>query len=77
MAIEIQPRGPRVSSGGVGASSQRRGEQAAGGVPAAPKRAGTNLIPTPEVLENLIDRAVLALRQGVAWDRGSILNLLV
>jgi hypothetical protein len=34
-------------------------------------------VPEPESLRTLIARAVTALRRGVRWDRGSILNLLV
>ncbi len=40
-----------------------------------PARRGFNVIPAPEVLEGLIDRALEALRAGIFWDRGSILNI--
>jgi len=42
-----------------------------------PMRRGFQVIPTLDVLEKLIDRAVEALKAGIFWDRGSILNLLV
>lgn len=42
-----------------------------------PTRRGFQVIPTIEVLEKLIDRAVEALKAGIYWDRGSILNVLV
>ena len=42
-----------------------------------PKRRGFQTLPTPEVLEQLIERAVAALKKGILWDRGSILNLVV
>lgn len=78
MAIEIQPRATRVSSGGTGRPAQRGGERASSGVQTpAPKRATTNFVPAPEALDGLIERAMSALRRGIAWDRGSILNLLV
>ncbi len=42
-----------------------------------PSRRGFQVIPTQEVLEKLISRAVEALKAGIFWDRGSIVNLLV
>lgn len=42
-----------------------------------PRQRGFSSIPNPDVLEKLIAQAVSALRRGVFWDRGSILNLLV
>ena len=41
-----------------------------------PKRADVNIIPAPESLMTLIRSAVAALRQGITWDRGTILNIL-
>ncbi len=43
----------------------------------APKRAHINFIPSPESLATLVGSAIAALRKGVRWDRGTILNLLV
>jgi hypothetical protein len=44
---------------------------------APPHRAQYNYIPTPDVLKNMIDRALEALAKGVYWDRGSILNIVL
>ena len=40
-----------------------------------PPTADENSVPTPESLSMLIGRAIASLKQGVVWDRGSILNL--
>ncbi len=42
-----------------------------------PRHRGFNAIPEDEVLEGLVRRALDALSQGIFWDRGSILNLVV
>lgn len=42
-----------------------------------PKRVEENFIPEPESLATMIRSAVAALRQGIHWDRGTILNLVV
>lgn len=42
-----------------------------------PTRANLNFVPPMEELETLLERAVSALRKGISWDRGTILNLLV
>lgn len=44
---------------------------------APPHRAQYNYIPSPDVLKNMIDRALEALSKGVYWDRGSIINLVL
>ncbi len=59
-----------------------RGKQAtpAGDAPEAlrpPRLRGFTAIPTPDVLEKLIVRAIQALSAGIYWDRGSILNIVV
>lgn len=43
----------------------------------APHKAQYNYIPSPDVLKNMIDRALEALSKGVYWDRGSIINLVL
>lgn len=43
----------------------------------SPKLAEENFIPEPESLATRIRSAVSALREGLHWDRGTILNLLV
>ncbi len=40
-----------------------------------PEERGYQTIPNPDVLQTMIGRAVEALRHGVFWDRGSILNI--
>ncbi|MBY0356299.1 MAG: hypothetical protein K2Q12_11320 [Rickettsiales bacterium] len=42
-----------------------------------PTRRGFQNIPADDVLASLIHRALTAIRHGVFWDRGSILNLVV
>lgn len=40
-------------------------------------RARLNFIPGSEMLDEMIDRARLAMSRGMIWARGAILNLLV
>ena len=40
-----------------------------------PRNRGFASIPAEEVLQGLIERALAALKQGIFWDRGSILNI--
>ncbi len=42
-----------------------------------PSKAVVNNIPAPESLQTMIRSAVNALRSGVFWDRGTILNIIV
>lgn len=42
-----------------------------------PPRRGFLSAPNEDVLALLIERALKALKHGIFWDRGSILNLLV
>lgn len=77
MAININPNRINVPSGsaGKGATSRRQpGDEAEFIIP---KRAHVNIIPSPESLDTLIRSAVVALRKGVFWDRGTMLNLVV
>ncbi len=77
----------KISNTGTGAlttTSPRIGVKVAG-TPSAeerkklspPRKRGFGTIPRPEVLEKLIAQAVAALRRGIYWDRGSIINLVV
>ncbi len=77
MAIDINPQGLRPTRQGEFRS--RRTEAAASRDDFAPpkERAHVNFIPAPESLATLIESAIAALRKGVYWDRGTILNLLV
>lgn len=43
----------------------------------SPPRAALNAIPSPERLQSLIENALSALRQGIFWDRGAIVNILL
>jgi hypothetical protein len=42
-----------------------------------PPRPPRNFVPTQEVIDSLIDRALAALARGMYWDRGSIINLVL
>lgn len=42
-----------------------------------PPRPNRNFIPTPEAMQDLVDRALAALSRGLYWDRGSIVNILL
>ena len=75
MAINLDPNRVRASSGG--ATANRRPQASDNEVPPTPARAHVNHIPTPESLFTLITGAVAALKRGIHWDRGTILNLLV
>jgi hypothetical protein len=76
MVIHINPNRINTPSGG---KVTRRGssERNDSAEIVTPARAHVNHIPTPESLSTLIRSAVAALRRGIFWDRGTILNLLV
>lgn len=59
------------------AKKRTRQEDESLGRYAPPHRAQRNYIPSPDVLKNMIDRALEALSKGVYWDRGSIINLVL
>lgn len=76
MTIEFNPSGIRPATGRP--AGNRRQPQASSDAPAKPKeKAHLNYIPAPESLRTVVASALDALRRGVTWDRGSILNLLV
>ena len=78
MAIEINPNRLNISSGGAGKTSERKRQQTGGdSVYTVPTRSDLNYIPAAESLMTIINSAVEALRRGVYWDRGTILNLVV
>jgi hypothetical protein len=78
MTININPNRINVATGGAGKASDRRRQQHEGDTDVvAPARAHVNIIPEPESLSTLIRSAVAALRKGVYWDRGTILNIVV
>lgn len=88
MAINVNPQGSgSISGGGVRAALAKRagqtgqmGQNAPAGAEAfapPPARAHVNFIPSAESLATLIQSAVAAMRRGVYWDRGTMLNLVV
>ncbi len=42
-----------------------------------PSRVEENFIPEPESLATIIRSAIASFRQGIVWDRGTILNVIV
>lgn len=42
-----------------------------------PPKPPRNFIPTQEMIEVLLERALAALARGMIWDRGSIINLVL
>ena len=42
-----------------------------------PPRPRRNFIPDQETMDTLVDRALLALANGIYWDRGSIINVVL
>ena len=77
MVIHINPNRISGSSVSSGKSGNRRPQTPEQAEVVTPNRASVNFIPAPESLMTLIGSAVAALRRGTAWDRGTILNLLV
>ena len=76
MTLNINPNRINIPTGNTGKPAEQR--RAAGSrAQSVPKRAHLNIIPSAESLATLIRSAVAALREGVTWDRGTILNLLV
>lgn len=74
---DITPLNASIASAtGARAQRERRAHGTREELP-RPQRAHVNYIPGPDSLQTLIDNAVHALRKGVYWDRGSILNLLL
>lgn len=76
--------------GGLVARPQQRGKVAPAAQPGRdntrqydreellpPPRPSRNFIPTQEVMDDLIDRALAALARGMYWDRGSIVNIVL
>ena len=77
MVININPNRINVRTGSTGKAPDRDQRQQDVSAYTVPKRSDVNHIPAPESLRTLIRSAVAALRKGVYWDRGTILNLLV
>ena len=77
MVININPNRINGSSSGKTGGKPRQLTDDTQRFYTVPKRSDVNYIPPPESLRTLISSAVAALRAGVRWDRGTILNLLV
>lgn len=78
MVININPNRINVSSGQTGKAHDRRPQQdAQDSLYTAPRRSEVNFIPAPQSLSTLINSAVEAMRRGIFWDRGTILNVIV
>ncbi len=77
MAININPNRINIAPGAPGKASPGRREGNYAAPVVTPKRAQENIIPSPESLRTLVTGAVEALRSGIRWDRGTILNVVV
>ncbi len=79
MVININPNRINTAQGGAGKAGSRRQEQPEQQekLYTPPNRATLNFIPAPESLRTLISSALEAVRRGVYWDRGTIVNLVV
>ncbi len=75
MVIHINPN--RINTPASGRPSVSRERPREEKLKAAPKRVEENFIPEPDSLATIIRGALAALKQGIHWDRGTILNLLV
>jgi hypothetical protein len=42
-----------------------------------PPKPSRNFIPTQDLIDALLERALAALARGMIWDRGSIINLVL
>ncbi len=74
MVIHINPNRINTPSTRPQVKRERTREEKAR---ATPKKVEENFIPEPESLATMIRSAVAALREGLHWDRGTILNLVV
>lgn len=79
MVIHINPNriNTPISGSAAGRPQVRREQTQNEKLRSSPKRVEENFIPEPESLATMIRSAVAALREGLHWDRGTILNLLV
>lgn len=79
MAVNLNPNAVNLPAARVAARTGDEGSKARSrGTLQAPRvRADENVIPSPDLLRSLIEKAVGALKEGMYWDRGSILNLVV
>jgi hypothetical protein len=77
MVININPN--RITTPASRPSKQEDRKQSSNEKPKfiTPERVAENYVPEPESLATMIRSAVAAFRQGMAWDRGTILNIVV
>jgi hypothetical protein len=76
MVININPNRINIAPGVAGkAARDPRAQTESAARSVTPRRAAENIIPSPESLRTLVTAAVDALRRGVRWDRGTILNV--
>lgn len=75
MVIHIHPN--RINTPATGRPAVSRERKRDEKFSVIPKRVEENFIPEPESLASMIRSAIASLREGVRWDRGTILNILV
>jgi hypothetical protein len=76
MVININPNYIPSQRPATGRSQERKREDE-GIAYKKPSRVEENFIPEPDSLATIIRNAIASLRQGIVWDRGTILNLVV
>ncbi|MEZ5690235.1 MAG: hypothetical protein R3D71_01035 [Rickettsiales bacterium] len=76
MVINVNPSLVNIQSGSSGRRDRNRSLVSSKKY-VIPNKAEINNIPAPETMNTMIRSAVDALRGGVFWDRGTMLNLLV
>jgi hypothetical protein len=77
MAININPSRINVGTGTTGRTGTQRQRSEADAEVVVPRRAHLNAVPEPESLATMVRSAVSAMRKGVYWDRGTIVNLMI
>jgi hypothetical protein len=64
-------------AGGVAQKPTQRADEPEKARPQRSPRARLNIIPSPDEMAHLINRALDALSKGIYWDRGSIVNIVL
>jgi hypothetical protein len=82
MAVELPPNGSNLyplsaNNARIGGQQPQQLPQRGSQAPVKPERAHVNYVPANETIATLVQNALSAQKQGVHWDRGSILNLVV
>lgn len=74
MTIQLDPSRVRLAAG---TANQRKQARSSADEPiVVPSRADLNHVPDEESLFTLVRSAIAALKKGITWDRGTILNIL-